>query len=567
MNYASELIQQAQVFTSNINGSCRSNVILIPLLSLDIWIQEKFKENNNKAPEKSIVIDRAIELGFTYINYRFAKYETRYFILPGSVSDFPSGKIQSFDYFIRKFKEEEEFRTYARPINLKLLENRTLDNIDVTTKLTFDFIQRTIDSGRTAKNTGLEIMMSENESESSENMNHTQFEDANETLNEEINRSFNGNIDEEKEETKFAKTRPRNTTTKNPFVNQHSVKDDEDSKTAWKSHKIPRLKESGLGVKDWADKCVFLVEFGREKKLTDKEKCQLILQNIPFASFGPIMDDFQQEDEKTFKNLKDIIEDQIQLDEMEAGVTLQNTKFDENRDKDMRRFYERIKKLIRIKYPSLKTEGLNTTSMEHFERLMPSYIRNSESWGLDTYDASDPAKRILLANRIFLMQKDRRHINALTDRKNNSKNKTFNTNDKKCNNCGRQGHIRPECRLLPQCYNCGKRGHKSNECRSKMQNGQTNQKKGNFSQPGRQNNYPQQNNQFQNKRHGNSNSGGRGNKQGGHNNQKGGCFICGSPHHWKRECTHKQVNTFGNNGRYNQYDDEAPIIRMRHSNE
>ena len=136
MNYASELIQQAQVFTSNINGSRRSNVILIPLLSLDFWIQEKFKVNNNKTPEKSIVIDRAIELAFTYVNYRFAKYETRYFILPGSVSDFPSGKIKSFDYFIRKFKEEEEFRTYARPINLKLLENRTLENIDVTTKLT-----------------------------------------------------------------------------------------------------------------------------------------------------------------------------------------------------------------------------------------------------------------------------------------------------------------------------------------------------------------------------------------------------------------------------------------------
>ena len=420
MNYASDLIQQAQVFTSNINGSCRSNVILIPLLSLDFWIQDKFKENGNKTPEKSIVIDRAIQLGFTHVNYRFAKYDTRYFILPGSVSDFPSGRIQSFDHFIRKFKEEEQFRTYARPINLKLLENKVLENLDATTKLTLDFIQRTIESGQTAKNTGLEIMMPENEAETSEDINNTQFEDANETLNEEINRSFNGNIDEAKEETNFARAKPLNT--KNPFINQTSIKkDDEDSTTSWKSHKIPRLKESGLGVKDWADKCVFLVEFGREKKLTDKEKCQLILQNIPFASFGPIMDDFQQENDKTFENLKDIIEDQIQLDEMEAGVTLQNTKFDENRDKDMRRFYERIKKLIRIKYPSLKSEGLNTTSMEHFERLMPNYIRNSESWGLDTYDADDPAKRVLLANRIFLMQKDRRHINALTDQKNNAK--------------------------------------------------------------------------------------------------------------------------------------------------
>jgi len=55
-----------------------------------------------------------------------------------------------------------------------------------------------------------------------------------------------------------------------------------------------------LGVKDWADKYVFLVEFGREKKLTDIEKCQVILQNIPFAS----LDDFQQEDDKHSKTLR-----------------------------------------------------------------------------------------------------------------------------------------------------------------------------------------------------------------------------------------------------------------------
>ena len=52
-------------------------------------------------------------------------------------------------------------------------------------------------SGATAKNTGLEIMMSETESETEE-MNNTHFEDANKTLNEEINRSFNGNDDETK---------------------------------------------------------------------------------------------------------------------------------------------------------------------------------------------------------------------------------------------------------------------------------------------------------------------------------------------------------------------------------
>ena len=135
------------------------------------------------------------------------------------------------------------------------------------------------------------------------------------------------------------------------------------------------------------------------------------------------MDEFQRETDQTFENLKEIIEEHVQLDEMEASVTLQNTKFEETRDKDMRRFYERIKKLVRIKYPELKSEGLNTTTMEHFERLIPNYIKNSESWGLDTYDAKDPAKRVLLANRIFLMSKERRHINAFTDRQTTKSNK------------------------------------------------------------------------------------------------------------------------------------------------
>ncbi|CBY12290.1 unnamed protein product [Oikopleura dioica] len=350
MNNANELIQQAKVFTSNINGSCRSNVILIPLLSLDVWIQEKFNENNKRTPEKTIVVNRALDLGFTYVNYRFANYRSRYFILPGSISDFPAGRIQSFDYFIRKFKEEEEFRKLAQPVKLELFEDLDLNNLDITTKLTLDFIQRTVDSGAAAKNTGLEIMTPETEPETKEEMNNTLFEDANELLNEEINKSFNGTSDEAREDTKFARTRPINPTRNTPFVNT-IVKDEDDSGKTWKSHKIPRLKESGLGVKDWADKCVFLVNFGREKKLTDTQKCQLILENVPFASFGPIMDEFQRETDQKFENLKEIIEEHVQLDEMEASVTLQNTKFEETRDKDMRRFYERIKKLVRIKYP------------------------------------------------------------------------------------------------------------------------------------------------------------------------------------------------------------------------
>ncbi|CBY09327.1 unnamed protein product [Oikopleura dioica] len=411
MNNANELIQQDKVFTSNINGSCRSNVILIPFLSLDVWIQEKFNENNKRTPEKTIVVNRALDLGFTYVNYRFANYRSRYFILPGSISDFPAGRIQSFDYFIRKFKEEEEFRKLAQPVKLELFEDLDLNNLDITTKLTLDFIQRTVDSGATAKNTGLEIMTPETEPETKEEMNNTLFEDANETLNEEINKSFNGTSDEAREDTKFARTRPINPTRNTPFVNT-IVKDEDDSGKPWKSHKIPRLKESGLGVKDWANKCVFLVNFGREKKLTDTQKCQLILENVHFASFGPKMDEFQQETDQSFENLKEIIQEHVQLDEMEASVTLQNTKFEETRDKDICRFYERIKKLVRIKYPELKSEGLNTTTMEHFERLIPNYIKNSESWGLDTYDAKDPAKRVLLANRIFLMSKERRHINA-----------------------------------------------------------------------------------------------------------------------------------------------------------
>ena len=44
------------------------------------------------------------------------------------------------------------------------------------------------------------------------------------------------------------------------------VKDENDLEKTWKAHEIPKLKESELGIKDWADKSVFLVDFGREKK-------------------------------------------------------------------------------------------------------------------------------------------------------------------------------------------------------------------------------------------------------------------------------------------------------------
>jgi len=36
------------------------------------------------------------------------------------------------------------------------------------------------------------------------------------------------------------------------------------------------------------------------------------------------MDEFQQENSKIFENLKQIIKDQVELDKMEASVTLQS---------------------------------------------------------------------------------------------------------------------------------------------------------------------------------------------------------------------------------------------------
>ena len=81
-------------------------------------------------------------------------------------------------------------------------------------------------------------------------------------------------------------------------------------------------------------------------------------------------------------------------------------------------------------------------------------------------------------------------------------------------------------------------------------------------------NYSQQNNQFQNEESGNFNSNGRnGNQCVQCNKNIGGCFICGSTNHWKRDCNQKQINTFGQNGgRQNHHDDDTPFIRMRHSN-
>ena len=179
------------------------------------------------------------------------------------------------------------------------------------------------------------------------------------------------------------------------------------------------------------------------------------------------MQAFSESENKSDDELIDIIEDELQIDESEASLNLANLKFNDDRDKDLKRFFEKIKKLVRIKYPNLENTGVLTTSMEHFEKLLPLCVKNSENWGLDVYDDTDPNSRVTLANRLYNLNKSRRSVNAISDakktgnQKNNSQSET-----RTCAHCGRRGHIRPECRLAPECFNCHRRGHRADECRS-----------------------------------------------------------------------------------------------------
>jgi hypothetical protein len=69
--------------------------------------------------------------------------------------------------------------------------------------------------------------------------------------------------------------------------------------------------------------------------MTSKEKCQLLLENIPAKNFDSIMQAFSESENKSDDELIDIIEDELQIDESEASLNLANLKFNDDRDKDL----------------------------------------------------------------------------------------------------------------------------------------------------------------------------------------------------------------------------------------
>ena len=208
--------------------------------------------------------------------------------------------------------------------------------------------------------------------------------------------------------------------------------------------------------------------------------------------------------------------------------------------------------MVQIKYPNLEKEGVLTTSMELFEKQVPNYVKNFENWGLDVYDDSDPAARVTLANRIFNLNKNRRSVNVISDaKKPGNQRKNGQSETRSCSNCGRKGHIRPECRLLPECYSCHKRGHLANECRSRPKPADQNPRRGGSNNSrgsgrGYSNNF--QDSQQQNQRGQQSN---RGNYRPRNNSsqQNRNCFSCGLPDHWAKNCPkNKRVNNFNMQG-------------------
>ncbi|CAG5114417.1 Oidioi.mRNA.OKI2018_I69.chrUn_3.g17232.t1.cds [Oikopleura dioica] len=189
-------------------------------------------------------------------------------------------------------------------------------------------------------------MEQENASESSNN--ETIFEDAvddgpdqiDESIRQtedEVNRTFSENPLFNEEAT-FTRPRPRSYQVNNTT----DSKDDSDNwAEKWKNHRIPKFADSGLGIKDWANKVIFMIDFSRKRPLNDKEKCQLILENIPTKSFGPILESFSQTANKNYEDLLSVLENELQIDEAEASMSLANLKFEESRDKDLKRFLKK----------------------------------------------------------------------------------------------------------------------------------------------------------------------------------------------------------------------------------
>jgi hypothetical protein len=487
MTDALSYVQRALHYTSRISATIRQQLLFYPLIHLDEETQEIYKQTNT-IPPNSELVDRLKELNLNYIVFIFATFKGRYFVIPIRVIESPEyrNQIAAFATLLYDFKHNESLRRRTSILDVEDILQFTDEGLGGHVQFSIRVIIHTVETNKPIANSGLEISVQNMEQEdrplerlrtrSEETVFEDAMDDESELINESIrqdaeetNRTFESPLIEERPFERpqaNQQQRPRGYQVNTGEV-KPNVQDNGDSSESWKNHRVPKYVDSGLGVRDWAKKIIFMVDFSRKRPMTSKEKCQLLLENIPAKNFGSIMQAFSESENKSDDELIDIIEDELQIDESEASLNLANLKFNDDRDKDLKRFFEKIKKLVRIKYPNLENTGVLTTSMEHFEKLLPLCVKNSENWGLDVYDDTDPNSRVTLANRLYNLNKSRRSVNAISDakktgnQKNNSQSET-----RTCAHCGRRGYIRPECRLAPECFNCHRRGHRADECRS-----------------------------------------------------------------------------------------------------
>jgi len=550
MNNVNQFLNKSLTHTCAITTAIRQQLLFLCLFYQDDSTRGNY-ERTQTFPTKEFLLERARDLNYNFISFKFATYAQRYFFLPIELKESTyRNEVVAFGEILKKFKTQEEHRSKRSIVDVEQLLQFSPTLLTPTINTGSQQIRSQVIAHNTPSNTFLEIKieMDENDPRESrerrsslssvlaytESENDTIYDAAAEELIQNLSTVLNSSMkdDEEMQREEGQQDKPRPLAGRRIFKEEQktvrinagtAATDRPDDAKPWKNHRIPRYEESGLSVRDWATKVIFMIDLGRTVKMTDNEKIQLILENIPSKSFGAIIDAFQSEAKQDFNSLIDVITEELQIDEGEAGMTLSTLRFVEDKDKNMKKFFEKIKKLVKIKYPQLDNEGVLTTAMEHFERLLPNYVTNSESWGLDTYDHTDPGKRIALANRIFNLHRTRKSINALIDRNNSRKS---NKNDKKqsyCKFCKINGHDRSECRKCPTCSFCQIKGHTEEECFKKKKAGQT-----------------KSNNNYSGKTQKGQTFGNRG--ASGKQNKTGECFKCGSKDHWANKCP-KRINT------------------------
>ena len=323
MSDAFRVISRALQYTSKVSASIRQHLLFYPLVHLDEETQEKYNQTNT-IPSNSELVNRLRELNLNYIVYIFAVYKGRYFVIPIRVSESPEyrNQIAPFTTLLYDFKHDESLRRRTSILNIEEILQLSDEGLEGHINYSIRIIIHIVDSDKSIANSGLEVSVMEEENQPMRRARseETIFEDAMEDEQEMINESIRQNVADNNrtfetpiiEDQPFARPqanqqqRPRSFPINTGEAKQND-QDNGDFSETWRNHRISKYVDSGLGVRNWANKIAFMVDFTRKRRMTSKVKCQLLLENIPAKSFGNIMQAFSDTENQTSDELVDII--------------------------------------------------------------------------------------------------------------------------------------------------------------------------------------------------------------------------------------------------------------------